>query len=122
VTKEEALELANSWISAWNAHDLNSIMTHYDEAIELTSPVAAELLKIPAGKVYGKANLRAYFQRGLEAFPDLRFHLGDLFVGVNSVVLVYANQKGTRTAEFMDLSPNGKVMRVVANYSPQQRV
>ncbi len=91
---EEALELANSWISAWNAHDLNLIMTHYDDAIELTSPVAAELLKIPDGKVCGKSNVRAYFQRGLEAYPDLQFHLEELFVGVNSMVLLYANQKG----------------------------
>jgi len=36
------------------------------------------------------------------------------------VVLLYTNQKGTRTAEFMDLSAIGKVARVVANYSAQQ--
>jgi len=32
-------------------------------------------------------------------------------------VLYYANQKGTRTAEFMELSAAGKVARVVANYN-----
>jgi hypothetical protein len=37
--------------------------------------------------------------------------------GLNSVVLYYKNQKGTRTAEFMELSVAGKVARVVANYS-----
>jgi hypothetical protein len=36
--------------------------------------------------------------------------------GINTVVLYYTNQKGTRTAEFMELSPSGKVARVVANY------
>jgi hypothetical protein len=36
---------------------------------------------------------------------------------VNSLVLYYTNQKGTRTAEFMELSGVGKVARVVANYS-----
>jgi hypothetical protein len=36
--------------------------------------------------------------------------------GVNSVVLCYKNQKGTRTAEFMELSAIGKVARVVAHY------
>ena len=91
-------------------------MTHYDDAIELTSPVAAKLLGTPDGKVVGKANLKAYFQRGLEAYPELRFRLEDVLWGMNSVVLLYTNQKGTRTAEFMELSAIGKVTRVVANY------
>jgi len=117
VTRDEALKLANHWVAAWNAHDLDLIMTHYDDAIELTSPVAAQLLGTPDGKVIGKASLRAYFQRGLETYPELRFRLDDVFLGISSVVVVYANQKGTRTAEFMEISPIGKVSRVVANYS-----
>jgi predicted ester cyclase len=117
MTKEEAHNLANHWIAAWNAHDLDAIMTHYDEAIELTSPAAAQLLNTPDGKVIGKQNLRAYFQRGLTAYPDLHFHLENVLYGVNSVVLYYTNQKGTHTAEFMELSSIGKVVRVVANYS-----
>jgi predicted ester cyclase len=69
------------------------------------------------GKVVGKTNLRAYFQRGLQAYPDLHFQLDDVLWGINSVVLCYTNQKGTRTGEFMELSSNGKVVRVVANYN-----
>jgi predicted ester cyclase len=117
MTKDEAWELANQWAAAWNAHDLDAIMSHYDDAVELISPVAARLLGAPDGKVVGKANLRAYFQRGLEAFPELHFHLEDVLWGLNSVVFYYTNQKGTRTAEFMELSPAGKVVRVVANYN-----
>jgi hypothetical protein len=117
MTKEDAWKLANHWVSAWNAHDLDLIMAHYEDAIELTSPVAAQLLGTSDGKVIGKVNLRAYFQRGLEAYPELHFRLEDVFWGINSVVLLYTNQKGTRTAEFMELSATGKVARVVANYS-----
>jgi hypothetical protein len=120
VTRDKAWNFANHWVAAWNAHDLDLIMTHYEETIELTSPVAAQLLAIPDGKVVGKANLRAYFLRGLEAYRDLCFHLEDVLWGVNSVVLCYRNQKDTRTAEFMELSAAGKVTRVVANYGGQQ--
>ena len=116
VTREDAWNLANQWVAAWNAHDLDLIMMHYDDAVELTSPVAAQLLSTSDGKVIGKANLRAYFQRGLSAYPELRFSLEDVLWGVNSVVLYYTNHKGTRTAEFMELSAMGKVVRVVANY------
>jgi hypothetical protein len=117
LTQEEIRNLAEEWISAWNAHDLDAIMSHYDEAVELTSPVAAQLLGISGGKVSGKANVNAYFQRGLEAYPELYFDLKDVLAGLNTLVLYYANQKGTRTAEFMELAASGKVKRVFAHYS-----
>lgn len=116
LTKDDAMKLTSEWVAAWNAHDLERILAHYEESVELTSPVAARLLGRPDGKVVGKADLRAYFERGLEAFPDLHFSFEELFCGLNSMVLLYANQKGTRVGEFMELSPAGKVARVVANY------
>jgi predicted ester cyclase len=117
MTKDEAWKLAEHWVAAWNGHDLDLIMTHYEEAVELTSPVAAQLLGTREGKVVGKANLRAYFQRGLQAYPSLQFRLKDVLCGLNSVVLYYTNQKGTHSGEFMELSANGKITRVVAHYS-----
>lgn len=117
MTEDEARKLANHWIAAWNAHDLDAILSHYEEAVELTSPVAARLLGTPGGKVAGLTNLRAYFQRGLEAYPQLHFELDDVLWGLNSVVLYYKNQNGTHTAEFMELSAAGKVARVTAHYS-----
>jgi predicted ester cyclase len=121
MTEDEAWELAHHWIAAWNAHDLAAIMSHYEETIELTSPVAARLLGTD-GKVAAIPNLKAYFQRGLEAYPNLHFELKDVLWGLNSIVLYYTNQNGTRTAEFMELSPNGKVTRVVANYGADNTV
>jgi predicted ester cyclase len=117
MNRDEAWAFANHWIDAWNAHNLELILSHYGESVELTSPVAAQLLGNPEGRVSGKANLRAYFQRGLQAYPDLHFQLEKVFWGINSVVLCYANQKGIPVAEFMELSQGGRVTRVVANYS-----
>jgi ketosteroid isomerase-like protein len=117
MTKDEAWKLANHWAEAWNSHDLDAIMEHYDDDVELTSPVAAQLLGVPEGRVAGRAAVRAYFQRGLQAYPELRFELQDVLWGLNSLVLYYTNQKGTKTAEFMELFPAGQVARVVAHYS-----
>jgi len=117
MTEEDARKFASAWIDAWNSHDLDAILSHYHDAVELTSPVAARLLSLPDGKVLGKENLRAYFRRGLEAYPNLHFELQDLLCGLNSLVLYYTNQSHTRTAEFMEFSADGKVIRVVANYS-----
>ncbi len=110
-------EFANHWIESWNSHNLDSIMSHYDDAVILTSPIAAQLLNDPSGTVRGKDALRSYFKRGLEAYPNLQFTLMDVMSGLNSVVLYYTNQKGTKTGEFMEFAPNGKVVRVVANYA-----
>ena len=117
MTRVEIRQLAEDWIAAWNAHDLEAIIGHYDERVELISPVAEQLLGIPNGTVSGKTSLREYFQRGLEAYPQLHFDLKDVLAGLNSLVLYYTNQKGTRTAEFMDLGAGGKVTRIVAHYS-----
>ncbi|HTQ03547.1 MAG TPA: nuclear transport factor 2 family protein [Polyangiaceae bacterium] len=121
VTEATAKTLAHEWVDAWNAHDLERILEHYDEDVTLTSPVAAERLGDPSGTVRGKAALRAYFGLGLEAFPNLRFELIDVMWGVASVVLYYVNQRGTMTAEVMEIAPSGRVSRVLANYSAGPR-
>jgi len=108
---------ARDWIAAWNARDLDRILAHYAPTVTLTSPAAARLLNDPSGVVTGLPALRDYFQRGLAAFPNARFELVEVLAGVSSVVLLFKNQRGTHTAEFMEFDAQGKVVRVVANYS-----
>jgi ketosteroid isomerase-like protein len=115
-TQLEAGTFASEWIAAWNSHDLDAIMCHYGADVVLISPVAAKILDDPSGTVKGEAALRNYFRRGLEAYPNLHFELLDVMYGLSSVVLCYTNQKGTKTAEFMEFDDNGRVVRVVANY------
>jgi hypothetical protein len=105
LTKEEAYHFAEHWLNAWNAHDLDQIMAHYDDQVELSSPVAVLLLNDSKGRVVGKTNLRAYFGKGLAAYPMLHFKLKDVMWGVKSIVLYYENQRGTHTSEYMELSP-----------------
>jgi hypothetical protein len=117
LSEVEVRKFAGDWIQAWNSHDLEAIMSHYAPEVVLTSPTAAKLLGDSSGNVRGKDALRSYFARGLEAFPNLTFELLDVMWGISSVVLYYRNQKGTKTGEFMELDPDQKVARVVANYN-----
>jgi hypothetical protein len=117
LTGEWVREFAQDWVRSWNAHDLGAILAHYAEGVVLTSPVAARLLNDPSGNVRGKAALRSYFSKGLEAYPNLRFELVDVLWGLASVVLYYKNQNGTKSGEFMEIDADGKVVRAVANYS-----
>jgi hypothetical protein len=115
--EDQVRELADHWVKAWNSHDLDRIMSHYEDDVVLISPVAAKVLGDPSGKVAGKAALRSYFERALEVYPNLSFQLVDVMWGLRSVVLYYTNQKGSKTGEYMEIGPTGKVSRVVANYS-----
>ena len=117
MTETEAHQFAREWIAAWNSHDLDAIMSHYAPDVVLTSPVAARLLGDSSGRVAGKEALLAYFRRGLEVYPHLTFTLIDVMWGISSIVLYYTNQNNTRTGEFMELTPGGKVLRVAAHYS-----
>ena len=117
MTAQEAREFAEHWIASWNSHDLEAILSHYAPEVTLTSPAARSLLNQPSGTVSGKGALRNYFERGLEAYPNLRFLLQDVLLGVTSVVVYYTNQTSGRTAEYMEIGPDGKVVRVVANYN-----
>ncbi len=114
-----AREFAQEWVNAWNSHDLEKILDHYDDDVTLISPVALKLLNNGDGVVGGKAALRDYFRRGLEAYPELRFELLDVLWGLETIVLYYANKvRGSKTAEVMQMTPSGKVQRVWANYDP----
>ncbi len=117
LTPLEAKQFAAEWIDAWNAHNLDRIISHYAENVVLTSPVAARVLGDASGVVNGRQALRGYFAKGLELFPNLQFKLIDVMQGISSVVLYYENQRGTRTGEFMEFGAAEKVVRVVANYS-----
>jgi len=117
LSEAEVSQFAHDWILAWNSHDLDAVLSHYAPEVVLTSPTAAQLLGDPSGTITGKAALRSYFERGLAAYPELNFELLDVMWGISSVVLCYLNQKGTKTAEFMEFDAQHKVVRVVANYS-----
>ena len=108
---------AQEWVDGWNSHDLDRILDHYDDDAVLISPVALKLLNNSHGTVHGKAALRDYFLLGLQAFPDLRFDLIDVYTGVETIVVCYGNNvRGGKAAEVMQLSTAGKVQRVWAHY------
>ena len=113
----DAKRFAQHWVAAWNSHDLDDILSHYASDVVLTSPVVTKMMGEASGTANGKAALRDYFRKGLDMFPNLQFTLLEVMQGHSSIVLYYENQRGTRTGEFMELDADGKVVRVVANYS-----
>lgn len=111
--------LAEAWVQAWNSHDLDAIMAHYADDIVFYSPIIQKLNNDPSGRLTGKAALRAYFEKGLAAYPDLHFDLYHVLEGVGSVVLYYKSINNRLSAEMMVLDAHGKVKEVRAHYKEQ---
>jgi ketosteroid isomerase-like protein len=110
-------EFAAEWVEAWNSHDLNRVLSHYEEDVVLTSPRIRLILAKDDGTISGKPALRDYMGLALKKVPDLRFTLDRVFSGVNAVVLEFHTNDGRHGAEFMEFGPNGRVSRVSATYA-----
>lgn len=84
---------ADRWVEDWNAHDLEAVLSHFAEDVLFTSPNAAAWIPGSGGVVRGKAALREYWAGGLRNTPDLRFELIAAYVGIDTLVINYRNQK-----------------------------
>jgi hypothetical protein len=116
ITPAQVKQLAHDWLAAWNRHDLEAILEHYADDVELTSPFVVQVLGDPTGTIKGKERLRAYFAMGLAMFPDLDFDLIQVFTGLSSLVLHYRSVDDTLAAEVLVLNPQGKIARVMAHF------
>ena len=112
-----AEHFATEWLSAWNAHDLPRILSHYADDFEMTSPVIVQLAGEPSGKLKGKAAVGAYWEKALKLIPDLHFELISVLTGIESVTLYYKGAKGRLAAEVFHFGADGKVVRAFAHYA-----
>src|SRR5215467_183829 len=112
-----AERFAVEWIEAWNAHDLERVMSHYAEDFEMSSPYIVQIAGESSGTLRGKAAVRAYWKKALELVPDLKFELVTAFVGAHSIALYYKGARRRIVVEVVHFGPNGKVVRAFAHYA-----
>ncbi len=112
-----AQRFAVEWIAAWNAHDLERILSHYTDDFEMRSPVIAERMGVVTGVLRGKAAVRTYWGTALAATPELHFELRDLLLGVDTIVLYYYNAvRGRMVAESLTFNAERQVILAAAHY------
>ena len=114
--EERAARFAEGWYAAWNAHDLEAVLEHYADDVEMASPLVSALAGRDEGRIVGKAALGEYFAAALEHYPDLRFEPLGLFAGLDSLVLHYVSVGGRPAAETVFLDENDRVTRYFAHY------
>lgn len=118
ITREFADAFAAEWIAAWNARDLDRILSHYAPDFSFSSPFIAERFGEPGGILRGHDAMRAYWGAALSRQPGLRFALRTVLAGVASVVIVYDRHDGRVGAEHFEFGADGKVLRSSAHYAP----
>jgi ketosteroid isomerase-like protein len=111
-----AERFAKDWIDAWNSHDLDRVLAHYENDFEMSSPIIPALVGEPSGKLKGKAAVGSYWAKALKKLPDLRFELVTALAGVDSVTVYYKSHRGM-AAEVLHFGPSGKVRAAFAHYA-----
>lgn len=112
-----AKDFAAEWIAAWNSHDLERILNHYSEDIEITTPMIRMAAGIDSGTLKGKIAVRQYWRKALDKITDLHFELIEVTEGVGSVALYYHSVMGKKAIEYMFFDAAGKVNRMFAAYT-----
>jgi ketosteroid isomerase-like protein len=111
----QAKGIAEDWCAAWNRRDLEAVLAHYADDVELNSPKVVERLGTASGWLKGKDRLRAYFAEGMQA-TGLCFELVDVLVGAGAMSIVYRRENGALVSDTMELDERLHGRRVVACY------
>jgi ketosteroid isomerase-like protein len=114
----DAEAFAREWIEAWNAHDLDRVLSHYADDVELSSPLAAQRVPGSGGYIRGEAALRAYWEPALAASPDLHFELEAVLTAVDGCTILYRNHRRQQVAESLFWDEAGLVTRAAVAYGP----
>jgi ketosteroid isomerase-like protein len=114
---EQAEGFAEEWISAWNSHDLDRILSHYEDDFEMSSPVIVDSMGEPSGRLRGKEQISIYWGKALGRYPELHFEKLHVLTGANSVTIIYNGVRGL-SAEVFHFTETGKVSSAYAHYTP----
>ncbi|MGC1511410.1 MAG: nuclear transport factor 2 family protein [Acidimicrobiales bacterium] len=107
ITAGFARQFAATWIGAWNRHDLDAVLAHCADDIELTAP----RLPGPGSRLRGKTAVAAWWARALTApsltvAPRLQLTAVTTLTGSDDMVLLYRSG-GRLHAQTFRFQPNG---------------
>jgi hypothetical protein len=114
-TWQDAWDWAAAECDAWNNRDLDAIMAHYADDVALSSPAVIARMGRVDGRLHGKAEVREYFAKGLQA-PGLRFELVNVLFGVNVLCMIFRRETGVTVCDVFELDDHDRVVRLLACY------
>lgn len=112
ITQAFAQRFAADWIAAWNRHDIDAVLAHCAEDIELTTPQLPTQIR----RLRGKAAVGAFWARALTApsltlMPRLRLTAATPLAGSDSLVL-RLHGSGRPNMQLFRFRPDGRVTTI----------
>lgn len=83
------IDIALRWFEAFNEHDLEKLLSLYNEHAEHYSPKLKLRQPETNGKVVGKSALRAWWQDAFDRLPSLRYSVNSLTANNERVFMEY---------------------------------
>lgn len=109
----ENLTIANKWFNAFNQHNLEELLSLYDDNAAHYSPKLKIRQPETNGYVKGKAALRAWWQDAFDRLPTLHYKVTTLTANDERVFMEYirqvAGEENMPVAEVLEIK-NGLII------------
>ena len=113
MSAEKNLSIAMLWFEAFNAHNLEKLLSLYDEEAEHFSPKLKIRHPETQGLVSGKESLRSWWKDSFERLPSLHYKVTSLTSNSDRVFMEYIrnveNEDKMLVAEVLEIK-EGKIM------------
>lgn len=113
MTPEQNLSIAHAWFAAFNSHNLEKLLSLYDENAEHFSPKLKLRHPETNGLVTGKDALRTWWDDAFRRLPTLHYKVTSLTSNTDRVFMEYirnaANEEDMVVAEVLEIK-EGKII------------
>ena len=113
MTPEKNLSIAHLWFDAFNAHNLEKLLSLYDDEAQHYSPKLKIRQPETKGLVTGKDALHSWWKDSFDRLPTLHYKVTSLTANSDRVFMEYtrqvANEDDMLVAEVLEIK-DGKIV------------
>ena len=113
MTSQKNLSIAHSWLEAFNNHDIERLLSLYDDDAEHFSPKLKIQYPETNGLLFGKSALYNWWNEAFENLPSLHYQPTSLTSNSDRVFIEYirsvTNQEDIKIAEVLEIK-EGKII------------
>lgn len=113
MSPEKNLSIAHLWFEAFNNHNLEKLLSLYDEDAQHYSPKLKIRLPETNGYVKGKVALRTWWKDSFDRLPTLHYKVTSLTSNSDRVFMEYVrsveNEENMLVAEILEIK-EGKII------------
>ncbi len=113
MNSEKNLSIAHAWFEAFNAHNLDKLLSLYDDEATHYSPKLKAAQPETNGFIEGKLALQNWWKEAFANLPTLQYHVTSLTANTDRVFMEYnrnvANSPSMQIAEVLDIR-DGKIV------------